>query len=113
MHRHNRTMIRLIACASLVLLAACPPPPKDTCDGPSRQTIVFYDQSASSAADEPTKTMFRDSLRNALQGTLQCPGDAVHGFLVHANTRGKAGRVEVVRTVAALDTTSMSTMQKA
>lgn len=112
MHRHTRTMIRLAACASLLLLAACPPE-NGACDRPSRQTIVFYDQSASSVADSATAAMFRDTLREVLRNDLTCPGDAVRGFLVHGNTRGKVGRVDVERTLPPLDTTGMSMIQQA
>jgi hypothetical protein len=113
MHLQTRTAIRLATCVSLALLAACPTPKYEPCDRPARQTLVFYDQSASSAADEPTTAIFREALREAVRDELQCPGDAVRGFQVHANTRGKAGRVDVVRTVPPLDTTAMSGMQKA
>lgn len=106
-------MIRLIACAPLVLLAACPPHPPEACARPAHQTLVFYDQSASSVADPQTKQLFETVLREALRDDLQCPGDAVRGFQVHANTRGKAGRVDVERTFAPLDTSAMSLMQKA
>jgi hypothetical protein len=102
---------RLAACATLVLLAACPPV-EDPCAGPSRHTIVFFDQSASSVADSVTAALFRDTVAALADGALQCPGDAIHGFLVHATTRGKADRVDVVNSVSA-DTVDVSSIEKA
>jgi hypothetical protein len=65
---------------------------------------VFIDQSASSVANAATTAMFRDTLNDVLATRLQCEGDAVHGFLVHENTRGKVDRVDLVNTVAPADT---------
>lgn len=98
-------ILRIAGCGTCVLLAAatCKPPP-DPCEGPDQHTIMFIDQSASSVANPATTAMFRDTLADVLATRLQCQGDAVHGFLVHQNTRGKSDRVQVVNTVPPADT---------
>lgn len=114
MHRQTRTTIRLAACGTLALLAGCIQDPPRPCARPAQQTIVFYDQSASSAADEATTELFRETLRDVVQSGLECPGDEIDGFVVHANTRGKAGRVRVRNTLPPLgDTLAMPTIVRA
>lgn len=67
------------------------------------QTLVFVDQSASNVVDAATKAMFSDTVAALVDNSLACKGDAVHGFLVHANTRGKVSRVDVVNAVDPAD----------
>jgi hypothetical protein len=81
------------------LLGACKPP--RVCTRPIRQTIIFYDQSASSVVDTPTAALFSDSLVGIVDSALSCPGDGVHGFLVHGSTTAKAGRVDESQTFVA------------
>jgi hypothetical protein len=105
--------VRTGFCAFLVLLAAAEcPPRKDPCERPDQHTIVFVDQSASSVADSATTAMFRDTLKALIDTKLQSCGDAIHGFLVHGNTRGKVDRVDVVNRVP-VDTADMSSIDKA
>lgn len=70
------------------------------CSRESTQTLVFYDQSASSVLDSATASLFRDTIVSLVETSATCPGDAVRGFLVHANTRGKVDRVDVLNSVA-------------
>ena len=117
MHRRTRTAVGLAACGTFVLLAASgcdgDPPPPGPCERSSRQTIVFYDQSASSVADAPTLELFREAMDDLLESGLECRGDAVRGFLVHEHTRGKVGRVEVVNSVDPPDTFDVPSLDKA
>jgi hypothetical protein len=62
-------------------------------------TVVFVDQSASSVVDSATRAMFQDTLSGLADNVVGCKGDAIHGFLVHAKTRGKVSRVDVVNTI--------------
>lgn len=113
MQRRTNPAIRLAACVTFLLLAAasCHPKEPGPCERPAQQTIVFYDQSASSVADSATLGVFRDTMNALLRGGLECHGDAVRGFLVHARTRSKAERVDVVNGVPPLgDTLRMSTL---
>lgn len=115
MHRpQSPVSISVAASAFVVLLsaAACPPREEDQCARPDQHTIVFFDQSASSVADQATTAMFRDSVTALLESSLECQGDAVHGFLVHGNTRGKVNRLDVVNTVATPDTIDVPSIQK-
>lgn len=107
---------RLAACGIFLLLAAASCTPETVsggCDRPSRQTIVFYDQSASSVADSATRAMFRDTILGLIEHGLACKGDAVHGFLVHAETRSKVGRVDMLNTVDPADTLDVPSIEKA
>ena len=109
----HRQTIRLAACGTFLLLtaASCQRKEAGRCDRPARQTIVFYDQSASSVADPATLAMFGDTMNALVQSGLECHGDAVRGFLVHERTRSKAERVDVENRVPPLgDTLRMSTL---
>lgn len=116
MHRRMNPAIRWVACGTFVLLtaASCDDDENRPCERPTRQTIVFYDQSASSVADPATLGIFRDTMNALVQSGLECEGDAVRGFLVHERTRSKAERVDVVNEVPPLgDTLAMSSMVRA
>lgn len=83
------------------------------CDRAPAQTLVFVDQSASSVVDSQTAAMFRDTLSALTTSALECKGDAIHAFLVHGNTRGKVGRVDVTNGVVPPDTVRQPSMRKA
>ncbi|HET6232209.1 MAG TPA: hypothetical protein VFE05_19200 [Longimicrobiaceae bacterium] len=89
----------------MIFLAACPPTSPGPCSRPPQQTLVFYDQSASSVVDPRTEALFRDTLEAVATSALQCPGDAVHGFPLHGNTRGKVDRVDLLDTIQSADPT--------
>jgi len=111
---------QLAACASLMLLTAATcngggdaSARELACAGARRHTIVFFDQSASSVADAPTTAMFRDTISALVENALPCQGDAVHGFLVHGNTRGKVNRADVVNEIAPMDIVGKPTIDAA
>jgi hypothetical protein len=97
----------------LFMLSACGGEAAGPCARASRETIIFYDQSASSVLDAATAAMFRDTLAGLVESALECNGDAVHGFLVHANTRGKVNRIAVVNGIAPPDTLGKTTINAA
>lgn len=106
----------ILAFSLLLAAADCGDDPSASngeCDRPPLQTFVFYDLSASSALDARTDLLFRESLAALPDEALSCQGDALRGFLVHAQTRGKIDRIEVVHTVAPPDTLGVSKMRAA
>lgn len=106
------TLARRLAPGLLALAAACGGSGgEDPCARPS-QSIVFYDQSASSVLDSATSAMFRDTLSGLVDSRLRCRGDAVHAFLLHGNTRGKINRVEVINDVTPPDTIGKTTLDQ-
>lgn len=117
MHRRISMTMRLAACAAALLLTACKCDGgegcAEPCDRPSRQTVVFYDQSASSVADSTTRALFRNALNSTLASGLECEGDAVHGIPVHVHTRAKGDSVQVVSNVRDPDTLEVPKIRKA
>lgn len=65
----------------------------------ARTVIVFWDQSLS-ATHSPSKAVFADSLQRVVEDALQCPGNTISGFFVHARTPGKAYRVRQTNRLA-------------
>jgi hypothetical protein len=103
----RRKLLNLGPLVLLPLCAACRPP---KCA--PRQTLVFYDQSASSVVDSQTAARFASTLSEIPDSALSCTGDELHGFLVHGATTAKGERIDLIDTLVP-DTASGSTMQKA
>jgi hypothetical protein len=72
----------------------------EPCPGRARNTLIFYDQSASSAANPGTVQMFRDTITSVSSTRLACYGDAVHAFQLHGGTRAKVNRQDAIDAIA-------------
>lgn len=104
----NARVLNWAAIVLVPLLAACPPP--QVCV--PHQTLVFYDQSASSVVDSQTASRFSEKLSQIPDSAFACKGDQLHGFLIHGATTAKGERVDFIDTLTA-DTTTGSALQKA
>lgn len=99
----RRRAVSVLPVALLLTAARCVEDAPIACARAPMQTLLFVDQSASSVVDAATRKMYDDTVAAVLGTSLGCKGDAVHGFLVHANTRGKVGRQDVVNVLSPPD----------